>query len=67
MVLEIAQPEARATVRANPRQVTWGPVDVILAIVMLPFGVWLFVIEQVVNGVNWLFGLGSRPRVAAST
>jgi hypothetical protein len=66
MALEIAQPEARASVRANPRQPTWGPVDVVLALVMLPFGIWFFVIERVVLGVTWLFSLGSRPRVPAS-
>jgi hypothetical protein len=53
-------------VRANPRQATWGPADIILALVMLPFGIWLFAIELVVNGVTWLFGIGSRPRVPAS-
>jgi hypothetical protein len=47
-MLQIARPETRSTVRAHPRQFAWGPVDVILAIVLLPFAVWVWLIDRMV-------------------
>jgi hypothetical protein len=54
-VLEVAQPEVRARARSHPRRFTWGIVDVILAVVLLPFGVWVLLIDRLVAGVAWVF------------
>jgi hypothetical protein len=54
-MLEIARPEVRSQVGSQPRRFTWGIVDVILGVVMLPFGIWMFVIERLVLGAAWLF------------
>jgi hypothetical protein len=54
-MLEIARPEARSQVRSQPRRFTWGIVDVILGAAMLPFGIWMFVIERLARGAAWLF------------
>jgi hypothetical protein len=62
-MLEVAQPEARARTRSHSRKFTWGIVDVLLGVVMFPFGVWLLVIQGLVNAATWLFSLGSpQPR-----
>jgi hypothetical protein len=53
-MLDVARPEARARVRSHPTRLSWGIVDAILALLMLPFGIWLIVIEGLVNGVTWL-------------
>jgi hypothetical protein len=50
-MLEIARPETRTTVRAHPRHSAWGPVDVILAILLLPFAVWVWLIDRMVWAV----------------
>jgi hypothetical protein len=55
-MLEIARPETRAEVRAEPRRATWGIVDVILAVVMLPFAIWMLVIDRMVAGIAFLLG-----------
>ena len=47
-MLEIARPETRSAVRAQPRQFTWGIVDVILAVVILPFAIWVWIIDRMV-------------------
>jgi hypothetical protein len=47
-MLEIARPEVRGDVRAEPRRYGWGIVDVILALVMLPFAVWVWIIDRMV-------------------
>jgi hypothetical protein len=39
--------------RAKPAPV-WGPVDVILALILLPFGVWMFLIDRLVAGIAWI-------------
>jgi hypothetical protein len=51
-MLEVARPEARARTRSHPQRFTWGIVDVILAIIMLPFGVWVFLIDRMVAGIS---------------
>jgi hypothetical protein len=50
-MLEIARPEVRTHVRSHPQRFVWGIVDVILAIVMLPFAIWMWMIEGMVNAV----------------
>ena len=59
-MLEVARPEARARAHAHPERFTWGIVDAILGLIMLPFGVWMFAIERVVRAVAGVGGLGSR-------
>jgi hypothetical protein len=56
-MLDIARPRTRASSasRSHPRRATWGIVDVILGVVMLPFGIWMLIIQGMVNGVTWLF------------
>jgi len=54
-VLEVARPETRAHARSHPQHFTWGIVDVILAVVMLPFGIWMFLIESMVGSVAAIF------------
>jgi len=47
-MLEIARPETRASVQAHSREATWGIVDAILALVMLPFAIWVWIIDRMV-------------------
>ena len=47
-MLEIARPETRSEVRAHPQRFSWGIVDVILAIVILPFAIWVWIIDRMV-------------------
>jgi hypothetical protein len=47
-MLEIARPETRAAVRSHPQRLGWGIVDAILALVMLPFAVWMGIIDAMV-------------------
>jgi hypothetical protein len=47
-MLEIARPEIRSAVRVQPGRYTWGVVDVILALVLLPFAVWVWLIDRMV-------------------
>ena len=54
-MLEIARPEARTHARSSARRVTWGIVDVILGVLMLPFGVWMWLIERLVLTVSAVF------------
>ena len=54
-MLELARPETRAHARSHPQRFTWGIVDVILAVVMLPFGIWMFLIESLVGSVAAVF------------
>lgn len=62
-MLDVARPEARTSVRSHSEKFSWGIVDAILALVMLPFGVWMLVIEGLVNGATWvLSGAASTPR-----
>jgi hypothetical protein len=50
-MLEIARPEVRTKTRSHPQRFSWGIVDTILAVLMLPFGVWMLVIEKMVGAV----------------
>jgi cell division protein FtsB len=47
-MLEIARPEIRSEVRAHPQRYNWGIVDVILAVILLPFAVWVWLIDRMV-------------------
>jgi hypothetical protein len=55
-MLEIARPEIRADVRAHPRQYSWGIVDAILALIMLPFAAWMWIIDRMVWVIAQLTG-----------
>jgi hypothetical protein len=59
-MLDLARPETRLHVRSHPSRLGWGIVDVVLAVVMLPFGIWMFVIERAVMAVASLESLSSR-------
>jgi hypothetical protein len=65
-MLEAVQPEARARTRSHPLKLTWGIVDTILGIIMLPFAIWMIVIEGLVNGAAWLLNQASRQHMARS-
>jgi hypothetical protein len=52
---ELARPAGRVAARAQPRGPSWGIVDVILAILMLPFGIWMFVIDRMVAAIAAVF------------
>jgi len=41
--------QSRATAKPAERSYRWGIVDVLLGILMLPFGIWLLVIEGMVR------------------
>jgi len=58
-MLEVARPETRARTQSHPERFTWGIVDGILGLIMLPFGVWMFVIERMVRAVA---AVGARDR-----
>ena len=47
-----ARPEPRAKVRSQPKSYGWNIIDVVLAVLMLPFGIWFFLIEGMVRGVT---------------
>jgi hypothetical protein len=51
-MLDLARPEIRTTARSQNERLTWGIVDVILGLIMLPFGVWLWLIERMVHLVS---------------
>jgi hypothetical protein len=53
-MLEIARPEARRRAHSESRRFAWGIVDVILGVMMLPFGVWIWLIERMVGAVSAL-------------
>jgi hypothetical protein len=59
-MLDLARPETRLHVRSHPGRLGWGIVDVVLGVVMLPFGIWMFAIERFVGAVAALESLGSR-------
>jgi len=53
-MLEIARPEARTQGHARSERLAWGIVDVFLGIVMLPFGIWIWLIERMVLAISAL-------------
>ena len=53
-MLELARPEVRAQARTRPTAYRWGVVDVILALVLLPFAVWFLVIDRTVAVIAWM-------------
>ena len=55
-MLEIARPEAPTRVRSPSGRVAWGIVDGILAVVMLPFAISMWVIDRLVWAVAQLAG-----------
>lgn len=61
-MLEVARPEERTRHRSHSARSGWGIVDAILALVMLPFGIWMFMIEAMVNGITWLVNKPFEPR-----
>ncbi len=50
-----ALPRSRALEREES---VWGPVDVILALVLLPLALWVGAIDMVVRGIVWLMNAG---------
>jgi hypothetical protein len=56
-MLHLARPESRVGVRSHSQRsrFNWGVVDFILAVVMLPFAIWMFVIERLVKTVSSIF------------
>ncbi len=63
-MLEIARPEVRAQVRSRPSSYHWGIVDVILALVLLPFAVWFLLIDRTVAVIAWMID-DMRPALRA--
>lgn len=55
-MLELVRPETRAGVRAHPSKYGWGIVDAILALVMLPFAIWMWIIDRMVWAISILIG-----------
>jgi hypothetical protein len=53
-MLELARPEVRAH-SSHSERLAWGIVDVILAVLMLPFGLAMFSIECIVGTVASIF------------
>jgi hypothetical protein len=51
-VQELVRPETRVESRSQSERFPWGIVDVILAVIMLPFGVWFLLIEGMVDGLT---------------
>jgi hypothetical protein len=50
-MLEIARPKARTHVGSQSQRVAWGIVDAILALVLLPFAIWVWLIDRMVWAV----------------
>ena len=48
-MLDAARTETRITARVQRRTFRWGIVDVLLGVLMLPFGIWMLVIEGMVR------------------
>jgi len=61
-MLEIARPETRTAVHSQPERLAWGIVDAILALVMLPFAVWMGIINAMVWAVANLQSVSSWRR-----
>jgi len=61
-MIDVVRPEARPLVRSHPGKLGWGIVDAILALVLLPIGAAMLVIEGLVNAAAWLFGSRAPTR-----
>ena len=46
-----AATQARAGAGTRETAISWGIVDAILAVIMLPFGVWMWAIDRSVAGI----------------
>ena len=55
-MLEIARPEARTQAHSKSERAAWGIVDFILAVVMLPFAIWMWIIDRMVWAIAQLAG-----------
>ena len=67
-MLEIARPEVRARVRSQPASYRWGVVDIILALVLLPFAVWFLLIDRTVAVIAWMIDdMGPALRLKRSS
>ncbi len=53
-MLEAVRPETRTQVRSHSGRFAWGIVDTILGLVMLPFGIWMWLIERMTLAVSAL-------------
>lgn len=53
-MLEAVRPETRAHAHSHSERFAWGIVDVILGAVMLPFGIWMWLIERMALAVSAL-------------
>ena len=51
-MLELARPEARTHIRSHPARLSWGIVDGILGLLMLPFGIGFLAIELMVRSIS---------------
>jgi len=62
-MLEIARPETRNAVQSQPQRLAWGVVDAILAATMLPFALWMGIVDGMVWGIaNLPAAVRWRPR-----
>ncbi len=60
-MLELAKHKSRTAARTRPpEKFRWGIVDAILGLVMLPFGLWMFVIETIVHAATYIFDFDSQ-------
>ena len=55
---------AAQRVQAQAGTPGWGIVDVILALIMLPFGVWMLLIDRMVAGIAWIIDIHPPTRSA---
>jgi hypothetical protein len=53
-MLNVARSERQVRAHARTERDGWSLVDLILAILMLPFGIWIWLIERVVSAVSAL-------------
>jgi hypothetical protein len=66
-MLEIARPETRTAVHSQPQRVAWGIVDAILTLTMLPFAIWVGIVDGMVWAIaNLPAALRGRPRIRPS-
>jgi hypothetical protein len=51
-------PQTRVHVLRHTQRSGWDLVDIILGIIMLPFGIWCLLIESMVAGMTWALDRG---------